>query len=135
MKIGVALQDVENKKRIKLVHEYAYVFAWSYQDIPGLDTNIVVHKLPLKEECPHAKQKLRRTRPNMDLKIREEVRKHFNVEFLVVSEYPQWVANIVSALKKDGKIWICVDYRDQNRANPKDDFSLSHIDVLVDNTT
>ena len=29
---------------------------------------------------------------------------------------------------------MCVDYRDLNRASPKDDFPLPHIDVLVDNT-
>ena len=36
--------------------------------------------------------------------------------------------------KKDGKVRMCVDYRDLNRASPKDDFPLPHIDVLVDNT-
>lgn len=35
--------------------------------------------------------------------------------------------------KKDDKVRMCVDYRDLNRASPKDDFPLSHIDVLVDN--
>ena len=35
--------------------------------------------------------------------------------------------------KKDGKVRMCVDYRDLNRASPKDNFSLSHIDTLVDN--
>jgi len=30
---------------------------------------------------------------------------------------------------------MCVDYRDLNKASPKDDFTLPHIDVLVDNTT
>ena len=37
--------------------------------------------------------------------------------------------------KKDGKIRMCVDYRDLNRASPKNNFSLPHIDTLVDNTT
>ena len=41
---------------------------------------------------------------------------------------------MVSGLKKDGKVRMCVDYRDLNRASPKDDFSLPHIDALVDNT-
>ena len=29
---------------------------------------------------------------------------------------------------------MCVDYRDLNRASPKDNFPLPHIDILVDNT-
>ena len=29
---------------------------------------------------------------------------------------------------------MCVDYWDLNRASPKDNFPLSHINVLVDNT-
>ena len=28
---------------------------------------------------------------------------------------------------------MCVDFRDLNKANPKDEFSLPHINVLVDN--
>jgi hypothetical protein len=35
--------------------------------------------------------------------------------------------------KKDEKIGVCVDFRDLNKASPKDDFPLRHIDVLVDN--
>ena len=48
--------------------------------------------------------------------------------------YPQWVANVVPVPKKDGKVRMFVDYRDLNRASPKDDFLLPHIDVQVDNT-
>ena len=29
---------------------------------------------------------------------------------------------------------MCIDFRDLNKASPKDDFPLPHIDVLVDNT-
>ena len=48
--------------------------------------------------------------------------------------YPHWVANIVPVMKKNGSIRICVDFRDLNKACPKDDFPLPHIDLLVDNT-
>ena len=57
-----------------------------------------------------------------------------DVGFLEVSKYPQWVVNIVPVPKKDDKVWMCVDYRDLNRASPKDNFPLPHIDTLVDNT-
>jgi len=40
---------------------------------------------------------------------------------------------VVAVLKKDGKIRVCVDYRDLNKASPKDDFPLPYINVLVDN--
>ena len=103
--------------------------------MPGLDTNIVVHRLPLREEYAPIKQKLRRVKPEMLLKIKEEVKKQLDVGFLEVSKYPQWVANIVPVSKKDSKVRMCVDYRDLNRASPKDNFSLPHIDTLVDNTT
>jgi hypothetical protein len=55
------------------------------------------------------------------------------VGFLDVVHYPQWVANVVVVLKKDGRIKVCVDYKDLNKAKPEDDFHLPHINVLVDN--
>ena len=99
----------------------------------GLDTDIVVHKLPLKEGCSPVRQKLRRTHPDTSNKIREEVLKQLDVWFLAVVDCPPWIANIVQVPKKDGKVRVCVDYRDLNKASPKDDFLLPHIDVLVDN--
>ena len=117
-----------------LLQDYNNVFVWSYQDMPGLDTDIVVHQLSLKEKCAPVKQKLRRVKPEMLLKIKEEVKKQLDAGFLEVAKYPQWVANIVLVPKKDGKVRMCVDYGDLNRASPKDNFPLSHIDTLVDNT-
>ena len=62
----------------------------------------------------------------MALKIKEEVQKQIDAGFLVTTEYPQWLANIVPVPKKDGKVRICVDFRDLNKASPKDDFPLPH---------
>ncbi|XP_038678394.1 uncharacterized protein LOC119979838, partial [Tripterygium wilfordii] len=134
VKVGAAFEGENKKKLIDLLHNYQDVFAWSYQDMPGLDTSIVVHKLPLIPECTPVKQKLRRLKADMLLKIRDEVKKQFDAGFLAVARYPEWVANIVPVPKKDGKVRMCVDYRDLNRASPKDNFPLPHIDVLVDNT-
>jgi len=118
-----------------LLRGFRDAFSWSYQDMPSLDPDIVQHKLPLKPECPPIKQKLRRMKLEMTLTIKEEVEKQFNAGFLAVAKYPQWVANVVPVPKKDGKVRMCADYQDLNRASSKDDFLLPHIDTLVDNTT
>ena len=44
-----------------------------------------------------------------------------------------WIANVVPIPKNNGKVRMCVETRDLNKACPKDDFPLPHIDVLVDN--
>ncbi|KAA3483834.1 gag/pol polyprotein [Gossypium australe] len=134
VKVGTSMSGDTKHDLIALLHEYKDVFAWSYQDMPGLNEDVVVHRLPLKPECKPVQQKLRRMRPEMLLKIKEEVKKQFDAGFLQVSKYPEWVANIVPVPKKDGKVRMCVDYRDLNRASPKDNFPLPHIDTLVDNT-
>ena len=72
------IKMVDNPERealIQLFKEYVDVFAWSYQDMPGLDPNIASHKIPTFPEMEPKKQKLRRMRPEMSLKIKEEVQK------------------------------------------------------------
>ncbi|RDY00181.1 hypothetical protein CR513_16662, partial [Mucuna pruriens] len=110
------------QKLTKLLKEYEDIFAWSYRDMPGLDTAIVEHRLPLIPNVILVRQQLRRMKPEVALKIKE-----WKAGFLIVAKYPQWVANIVPVPKKDGKV-------DLNRASPKDNFPLPHIDLLVDNT-
>ncbi|KAK8578866.1 hypothetical protein V6N12_069210 [Hibiscus sabdariffa] len=132
IKIGTCITAETRKTLIELLQEFKVVFAWSYQDMPGLGTDIVVHKLPIKENCKPVQQKLRRMRVDVLLKIKEEVKKQFDADFLQVVKYSEWVANIVPVPKKDGK--VRVDYRDLNKASPKDNFPLPHIDTLVDNT-
>ena len=51
VKIGTSMTSKTRKKIINLLREYSYIFAWSYQDMSGLNINIVVHCVPLKPEC------------------------------------------------------------------------------------
>ncbi len=75
VKIGTSISENTKQNLITLLREYTDVFFWSYQDMPGLNEDVVVHKLPLKPECKPVQQKLRRMRPEMLLKIKEEVKK------------------------------------------------------------
>ena len=67
--------------------------------------------------------------------MKEEIQKKLSVGFISVVQYPEWLANVVPIPKKDNKVRVCVDFRNLNKASPKDDFPLSHIDMLVDSTT
>jgi len=135
VKLGTGMTAPVRKELMALLKNYQDIFAWSYQDMPGLSSDIIQHRLPLNLECSPIKQKLRRMKPETSLKIKDEVKKQFDADFLAVARNPEWVANIVPVPKKDGTVRMCVDYRDLNRASPKDNFPLLHIDVLVDNTT
>lgn len=104
VKIGATIEDNLTKKLIELLHEYVDVVVWSYHDMSGLDTYIVVHKMPLKEECQSIKKNLIRTRPDMTIKIKEDVQKQLDAKFLVVENYPLWVAKTMSVPKKYGKV-------------------------------
>ena len=72
-------------------------------------------------------------KPEWTFKIKEDVEKQYNAGFLRVVNYPEWLANVVPVPKKDGKVRMCVDFRDLNKARPKDNFPLPHINVLVNN--
>ena len=107
---------------IGLLRLYLDVFAWSYEDMPGLNPTIVQHHLPILPRARPVKQKLRRLHPQWSLQVKEEIQKQLSVCFLSVVEYPEWLANVVPVPKKDGKVRVCVDFRDLNKASPKDDF-------------
>ena len=56
VKIGVNFPKDMKSELIALLKEFREIFAWSYQDMPRLDTEIVMHKIPVKPECPPVQQ-------------------------------------------------------------------------------
>jgi hypothetical protein len=54
----------------------------------GLDASIVVYRLPLIGGWKLVKQKLRRMRPDILIKVKEEVGKQWDAYFLEVVKYP-----------------------------------------------
>jgi len=52
VKIRVNFPKDMKDELIGLLKESKEIFAWSYQDMPGLDTEIVIHRILVKHECP-----------------------------------------------------------------------------------
>ncbi|XP_070057247.1 uncharacterized protein [Nicotiana tomentosiformis] len=109
-RINIDLEGEHKEKLIELFQWYIDVFAWSYDDMPGLNTDIVSHRLPTDPTRPPVKKKPKKFKPDLCLRIKEEVTKQIEANVVRVTNHPSWLANIVPVPKKDGKIRICVDY-------------------------
>ena len=75
---------------------------------------------------------MRRFHPAHYQIIYTEVYNLLRVDFIKEVKYPEWLANMVVVPKKDGQWRVCVDYTDLNEVYPKDNFSLSRINQIVD---
>jgi len=101
--------------------------------MPGLNPQVVMHRLNIKFDIKPVKQQQRQFRPDIMRAIEAEVHKLIACGFIREEQHPDWVANIVPVLKKNKKIRVCIDYRDLNAACPKDEFPLPITDVMIDN--
>jgi len=63
---------------------------------------------------------------------KDEVQKLLDAGVIREVQFPEWLANVVMVLKKNGKSRMCIDFTNLNKACPKDDYSLLCIDTLVD---
>ncbi|KAG9458398.1 hypothetical protein H6P81_002906 [Aristolochia fimbriata] len=120
---------------MSLLHEYHDVLAWNYTKMLGLDPQVAVHKLAMHPSVRPVKQSERRFRPELDPEIEKEVDKLIAANFIRGVKYPSWIANIVPFNKKNGQIWVCIDFHDMNKACPKDDFPLLITELMVEATT
>ncbi|XP_070040020.1 uncharacterized protein [Nicotiana tomentosiformis] len=58
--------------------------------MPGLSTDLVAHKLPTDPTFPPVKQKLRKFKTDMSVKIKEEITKQLEAKVIRVTQYPTW---------------------------------------------
>ena len=64
----------------------------------------------------------------------EELAKLLEARFVREIKHPDWLANLVMVPKKDKSWRLCVDFKDLNKAFPKDPFPLPRIDQIIDAT-
>jgi hypothetical protein len=116
-----------------LFQEFRDVFAWSYEEMPGIDPSIVIHEIKTYPDAKPVRQKLRPVHPKKLVAIKAEVEKLLKSGFIYPVPLTEWVSNLVPVAKKQGTIRVCVDYRDLNKACPKDNYPTPFIDQIIDN--
>ena len=120
IKLAKSLHMNMKKKHIDLFKEFIDVFSWSYEDLKAYDTNIIQHKIRLKENHKPFRQKLRRINPKQFPAVEKEIKKMYEAGIIVPVRFSDWVSNLVAMRKKTGEIRLCIDFRNRNRASLKD---------------
>ena len=64
--------------------------------------------------------------------VKEEIERLFKACFIRIARYVEWLSNIVPVMKKNGKLRVCIDFRNLNLATPKDEYPMPVADLLVD---
>jgi hypothetical protein len=134
LKIGSCLEPDIQGGIIDFLRENVDTFAWTHEDMLGIDPEDIIHCLNTSPEVNSVKQKRRKFAPERNLAIAEEVKKLLKARFIRKVYYPDWLANVVLVKKSNGKWRMCIDFTDLNKACPKDSFPLPRIDMLVDST-
>ncbi|CAL2270497.1 unnamed protein product [Prunus armeniaca] len=134
-RIGSRLSPNEKVELTTFLHNNKDIFAWSPSDMPGIDPNIICHRLHVNPTCKLVAQKRRNFAPER-VAIEAEIDKLLAAGFIEKVSYSEWLANVVLVAKREkGKWRVCVDYTDLNKACPKGNFPLPRIDQLVDSTS
>jgi len=81
------LQDVKSPL-VDLLREYRDVFAWAYDEMPGLDPSLLVHRLNIASGTTPVKQGQRVFRPEVEVQIKQEIEKLLHAGFIKPIEHP-----------------------------------------------
>ena len=106
MYIGDGLQGVLEDNLKKLLSWSRGVFAWTAQGLAGIPAGIAVRVLMGPKRRVGATP--------------QEIRFLLRAGFTQEVQYPKWLANAVLAKKSSRKWRMCVDFKDHNKACPKD---------------
>nr|GEY62583.1 reverse transcriptase domain-containing protein [Tanacetum cinerariifolium] len=105
---------------------------WDHMKAGGVLRHIVEHKLNVHKGCSHVRQKKIGHAPERNKAIQKEVKKLVDAGIMKEVHYHNWLSNIVMVKKHDDSWRICVDFKDLNKACPKDGYPLPEIDWKVE---
>ena len=115
-----------------LFQEFRDIFSWSYKEMLGIDPKIVIHEIKTYPDAKPIRQRLHPIHLWKATAIKVEVEKLLRAGFIYPITLIDCVSNIVPVTKKQGTIRVCVDYRDINKACPKDNYPTPYIDQIID---
>jgi hypothetical protein len=133
--LGSQLSNEQEKTLLKFLFNNKDVFAWSANDLCGVNRDVIEHSLNVDPAIRPRKQKHRKMSDDKAKGARNEVKRLLSAGVIREVTYPEWLANTMMVKKANGKWRKCIDFMDLNKACSKDEFPLPRIDSLVDAAT
>jgi hypothetical protein len=130
--LGSTLSDEQEKTSLRFLFNNKDVFAWTSNDLCGVNRDIIEHSLNVDSSFRPRKQRLRKMSDDKAEGARNEVKRLLSAGVIREVTYPEWLANTVMVKKANGKWRMCINFTDLNKACPKDEFPLPRIDSPVD---
>ena len=87
-----------------LFKEFHDIFAWSYEEMSGIDPYIVVHEIKTYPMAKPVRKKLRKVHPWKAAAIKAEIEKLLKAGFIYIVPLTEWVSNVVPVNKKQSTI-------------------------------
>ncbi|KAK8940806.1 hypothetical protein KSP39_PZI010808 [Platanthera zijinensis] len=103
LSINSELPEDQRAELISCLLKNLDVFAWSAEDMPGVDPDVACHHLNVDPAAKPVQQKKRDVAVKLAEPIREEVAKLLKARFVQEIQYPEWVSNVVMVKKPGGK--------------------------------
>jgi hypothetical protein len=130
--LGSQLSDEQEKTLIRFLFNNKDVFAWTANNLCGVNRDIIKHSLNVDPSFRPRKQRLRKMSDDKVEGARNKVKRLLSAGVIREVTYLEWLANTVMVKKANGKWRMGIDFIDLNKACPKDEFPLPRIDSLVD---
>jgi hypothetical protein len=108
--VNKTLEVDPRDEMIGLLKEYSDCFVWNYTEMSGLSREIIEHRLPIKSSFRPFKQRPRSFRPDLLPRIKDEIHRLLEANFIRPCRFVEWVSNIVSVEKNESsKLRVCIE--------------------------
>jgi hypothetical protein len=131
VKLSSSLSKEKRAQHVNILKEFVDVFAWKHEELRTYDTNIIEHKIPLKEEAKPFRKKIKKINPMLLPIMEKEVKILLDAQIIIPLRYLEWVSNLVPMRKKNGKNKLCVDFKNLNKSSKTDNYPLPKMEHIL----
>ncbi|KAL2249815.1 UNVERIFIED_CONTAM: hypothetical protein Sindi_2455200 [Sesamum indicum] len=94
-RIGSQMEDTMHEEVIQCLRFNVDIFAWTSQDLEGIDPNVITHHLNIDPNIKLVKQKKRNFGPEKDKIIQAEVDKLLATRHIKEIQFFEWLTNVI----------------------------------------